>query len=101
LEDLSTLASQLIRVANTFASPADFPVRRLLDRAYRAIEAGRKEVGMAPSMADYDVAIDFLTMSRSPEKFAPDEIKETLLDAADLIRTLKIILDAKNEIESE
>lgn len=95
---LTDLISELIRAANTFDRLGDFEKRRLLDRAYRAVEDGRREIGVHPSQTEYDAAIDFLTMSRSPESFSLDEQKEAFLDAADMLKTIKILLDAKAEV---
>lgn len=95
---LTDLISELIRAANTFDRLGDFEKRRLLDRAYRAVEDGRREIGVHPSQTEYDAAIDFLTMSRSPESFSLDEQIEAFLDAADMLKTIKILLDAKAEV---
>lgn len=50
---------------------------------------------MAQDSLERDPAIDFLTMSRSVSKFSDDEVKATLLEAANLLRSLRIIIDAK------
>ena len=92
---------ELVRAANEFERLGDFEKRRLLDRAYRMIQEGRNQIGMERDRSDSDAAIDFLTMSRSLDKFTPDEIKEALLDAADMLRTIKIVLDAKDEVLRE
>lgn len=96
---LTGLVAELVRAANTFDGLGDFEKRRLLDRAYRSIEEGRREIGVHPSQTEYDAAIDFLTISRSPESFSLEEQRAALLDAAEMLRTMKILLDAKAEVE--
>jgi hypothetical protein len=99
LGSLPSFISELVRAANEFGRIGDFEKRRLLDRAYRTVEEMRAEIKPSERRgSDYDSAIDFLTMSRSLESFTTDEIKEALLDAADMLRTLKIVLDAKEEV---
>lgn len=95
---LPAFVAELVRAANDFDNLGDFEKRRLLDRAYRTIEEGRNQIGIHHSQTEYDAAIDFLTMSRAPEQFSLAEQKSALLDAADMIRTIKIILDAKAEL---
>lgn len=98
MSSITDFVVELVRAANEIDRLGDFERRRLLDRAYRTIQDARNEVGMEQDGTDYDAAIDFLTMSRAPEKFSIEEFKEAFLEAADMIRTLKIILDAKDEV---
>jgi hypothetical protein len=71
---------------------------RLFDRTWRTIREGREATGIQPSRTKTDRAMDFLTMSRSVELYSDDEIKGALLEAAEMIRVLKIMLDAKDEV---
>lgn len=98
---ITAFVMELVRAANEFERLGDFEKRRLLDRAYRIIEEGRSQIGMARDRTDSDAAIDLLTMSRAPDSFTQDEIKEALLDAADMLRTIKIVLDAKEDVLTE
>lgn len=42
--------------------------------------------------------IDLVTMAGSISRRTDEEVKTALLDAANMIRTLKIVLDAKDEV---
>lgn len=101
MESLPQIVSELVRAANEYDRLGDFEKRRLLDRAYRTVQEARGEIGVAPELADTDAAIDFLTISRAPDRFTDEDIREAILDAADMIKNLKIILDAKKEVEEE
>lgn len=94
---MTSFVMELVRAANEIERLGDFEKRRLLDRSYRTIEEGRREISSRRGM-DYDEALDFLTMSRSLDQFSDDEVREALLSAADMLRNLKIILDAKDEV---
>ena len=96
MDDLATLAGLLTQAANSPLEANGFTVRRLLDRAYRAIEAGRKRIPAGPNTADFDAAIDFLTISKSPSAFSPEEVREALHEAADLVRVLNLALEDRS-----
>lgn len=89
---------ELVRAANEIANLDSYQRRRLLDRAVATIREGREEVGIPSSKTAADAVIDFQTMSASIDRRSDNEVKSALLDAADMIRTLNILLDAKNEV---
>lgn len=97
MSTLPDFISELVRAANEVGNLGDSECARLLDRAYRTIRDGREEIGMAQDSLDRDPAIDFLTMSRSISMFGDEEIKAALLEAAGMVRALRIILDAKED----
>lgn len=53
---------------------------------------------MEEDSLERDPAVDFLTMSRSIPRFSDDEIKAALLEAAGMLRALRIIIDAKIDV---
>lgn len=55
----------------------------------------RDQVGIPESKAEADPAIDLQTTAAGIERRTREEIKAALLDAADMIRILRIILDGK------
>lgn len=97
MSPLPDFVSELIRAANEVDRLSQAERGRLLDRAYTTIRDGRDQVGMAQDSLDRDPAIDFLTMSMSIPMFSNEEIKAALLEAAEVIRVLKIMLDAKTD----
>jgi len=90
--------AELVRAANMVEKIGDDERGRLLDRAWRTILDGRQRVGMTPSRTRADKAIDILSMSKSIGLYLDDQMKAALLEAASMIRDLKIILDAKDEV---
>jgi hypothetical protein len=90
--------SELVRAANELGKLDSFQRRRLLDRAVVTIRDGRAQVGIQPSKIVADAVIDLQTIAASIERRSDDAVKAALLHAADMIRTIKIVLDAKAEV---
>ena len=90
--------SELVRAANEIGKLDNYQRSRLLYRAIATIRDGRDQVGIPPSRTAADAVIDLLTIAASVGSRSDDEIKAALLDAANMIRTLKIVLDAKDEV---
>lgn len=62
------------------------------------IREARDQAGIRQSQTEPDKVIDLQTAAASIES-APDVIVgHALLEAADMIRTVKIVLDAKDEV---
>lgn len=89
------LIAELFRAANEVGMLSPFEKRRLLERAVATIREGRDRVGIRPSRTAPDKVIDIQTVAASCAS-APDVlVSHAMLEAADMIRTLKIVLDAK------
>lgn len=89
---------ELLRAANEIGKLDSYQRRRLLDRAVSTVREGRDQVGISPSNTAVDAVIDLQTMAASIDRQSDEDVKAALLDAADMIRTLKIVLDAKAEV---
>lgn len=87
--------AELIRAANEADKLTPFEVKRLLNRSVATIRDMRKQTGIQGSYRAKDVVIDLQTASARAGALSADEVRDNLLDAADIIRTLKIILDGK------
>lgn len=90
--------SELIRAANEVDKLALLEKGRLLQRSIVIIRDGRDQVSIAPSTSAADAVIDLQTVAASIDRRSDDEVKAALLDAADVIRTLKIVLGGKDEV---
>lgn len=90
--------AELFRAANDDRLNA-FEKKRLLDRALNTIRDLREQVGIDPSKTEPDVVIDLQTVAGSiPLGKASDaQVKVALLDAAEMIRVIRIMLDAAND----
>jgi hypothetical protein len=85
--------AELVRAANEVGKLATLEKGRLLQRSIVIIRDGRNEAGIPPA----DGVIDLQTVAASIDRRSDNEVKTALLDAADMIRTLKIVLEAKTE----
>lgn len=85
--------SELVWAANQADHLTAFEKRRLLDRAVVTIREMREQVGIAASETEADPVIDLQTTAAGIERQTGDQMREALLDAANMIRTLRIILD--------
>jgi hypothetical protein len=88
---------ELVRAANEIGKLTPFEKRRLLELAVKTIREGRDQVGAAPGRTEPDRVIDLETVAASIAS-APDVlVGHAMLEAADMIRTLKKS-DAKEEV---
>ncbi|ASP93497.1 hypothetical protein [Sinorhizobium meliloti] len=81
--------AELIRAANETDKHSPYEISRLLDRSIDTIR------DMRTSHRSRDVVIDLQVASARARGPSAAEIRDVLLDAADIIRTLKIVLDGK------
>ncbi|MDX0615174.1 hypothetical protein GOD03_11835 [Sinorhizobium medicae] len=86
--------AELIRAANEADRLTYYQISRLLDRSVETIREMRRQTGIAGHRAR-DVVIDLQLALARARDLSPAETRDVLLDAADIIRTLKILLDAK------
>ncbi len=87
--------AELVRAANQVDNLKAIEKRRLLERAVITIREMRDEVGIPPSRTAGDAVVDLQTTAAAIERCTDDHVRAALLDAADMIRTLHIILDGK------
>ncbi|KQV32893.1 hypothetical protein [Rhizobium sp. Root1204] len=90
--------AELVRAANEVNLLAAIEVSRLLDRSVDTIRDMREQIGVEQSALGRDVAIYLQTASARAKGLPDDQARDALLDAAETIRTLKIVLDAKDEV---
>lgn len=87
--------AELIRAANEADKLNPFEVKRLLNRSVATIRDMREQTGIPGSNRAKDVVIDLQVAAARTDTLSTPEARDVLLDAADIIRTLKIILDGK------
>ncbi|MDE4602437.1 hypothetical protein LOF12_13930 [Sinorhizobium meliloti] len=88
--------AELIRAANEAERLTPHEISRLPDRSVDTIRDMRRQTGIAGSHRARDVVIDLQVASARAPDLSPTETRDVLLDAADIIRTLKILLDGKD-----
>jgi hypothetical protein len=88
--------AELIRAANTVQKLTTRQRRRLLGRAYvEILDQYVKTNGEVPKW-ELDPVADILHATGHVENLSDDEVKELLLDAAEMIRTLRIAMDHRS-----
>lgn len=87
--------AELIKAANEADRLSRFEIKRLLNRSVATIREMREQTGIPGSSRAKDVVINFQVAAARVDALAEEEIRDNLLDAADIIRTLKILLDGK------
>ena len=85
--------SELVWAANQVDHLTAFEKRRLLERAVVTIREMREQVGIPPSKTEADPVIDLQTAAAGIETRTGDNVRGALIEAANMIRTLRIILD--------
>ena len=88
----TAFVSELIRAANEVEKLTPSEVSRLLDRAVATIRDMREQTGVAGNRRTNDVVINLGIASARVRDLSIEDIKDTLIDAADVIRALRIIL---------
>ncbi len=92
MSQTTAFISELIRAANEVERLTPFEVSRLLDRSVDTIRDMRERAGLVANGRANDVVIDLGIASARVRDLSTEEIRDTLIDAADVIRALRIIL---------
>ncbi|WP_455918740.1 hypothetical protein [Ensifer canadensis] len=87
--------SELVWAANQATNLTPLETRRLLERAVATIEDLRDQAGIPSSNTAADALTGLRETAAAVNSIDDERIKATLLEAADMIRTLRITLDEK------
>jgi len=95
--------AELIKDANQIDKLGDFEKRRMLERTVTTIRDMREQIGVVPSKTVRDALIDIQTTAALIERgrVSNEHVKKTMLEAAEMLRTLKIVLEAKDEVTKQ
>jgi hypothetical protein len=97
MSSTNAFITELIRAANQIDRLSHTDARGLILRAVTMIREMRTRVGMANN-GSYDTVFDLLKIASSPERHQLPEIARALLMAADMLRTLYLVVDSSPEI---
>lgn len=104
-DSTSAFISELIRAANEVPRLSMMERGRLLSRAAATIRDYREQIAFSETPANDsgpgEVAFDLAAMGRTPDVFTAKEVSAAMLHGADTIRTLRILLGIRQEIEDE
>ncbi|MEK1868774.1 MAG: hypothetical protein AAAB14_15875 [Ensifer adhaerens] len=101
IREMTTIAgfrSQLFRAANEVHDLTPVQAQRLLEGAVALIRCMREQTGMEPNTEAPDVTNILLDIAGSIPKRSEREIRNALLESADIIRLLTMILDSLDEM---
>jgi hypothetical protein len=94
--------SELIRAANEIDQLTKEERVGLLQRAAATIADMREQIAISEAAANYsnplDIAIELREMARLIFMFRPNEIAQKMLEGAETIRILAILLGIKDEV---
>jgi hypothetical protein len=85
--------AELIWAANESRQLTHYEISRLFDRSIDTIRDMREQTGTLEAHRARDVLIDLRISSERARDLSAEEVRDALVDAADVIRTLKILLD--------
>lgn len=88
--------SELIRAANEVSKLTVFEKGRLLGRAIVTIREMKAGTGLVVDPLAFHETIVLQAAAATIDTLPDDAVKATFLDAAETIRTLKIVLDAED-----
>lgn len=102
MSSTTEFVTELWRAANEVEKLTMFERRRLLERAAYTIRDMRAAINFSgrPKKSG-DVVERFEAMARDVALVPAEEIAQALSEAAEMIRTLKILLDAKDEVSRD
>lgn len=86
-----TLTAELIKAANTIHKVSHTQIRSLIYRAIGEIRDLRVDVGIPGSGTSQDAVIRLLDTAARVEDHTDQQTSSALLEAADMIRTLRVI----------
>ncbi|NTD85517.1 hypothetical protein [Agrobacterium tumefaciens] len=93
MSSVSRFVSELVRDANRIEKVGAYEKRRMLERAVTTIRDMREQIGVRPSRTVRDTVSDLQTIAASVERQPHADVMRAFLEAAETIRTLKILLD--------
>ncbi|RWX19245.1 DNA-binding protein [Rhizobium leguminosarum] len=94
----SSFVAELIRAANEIERLTISEVSQLLQRSVVTVRDLREQVGIPGSGTQEDVIIRIVDVARTCEHRSNGERSQALLEAADLMRTLGIVIDSGTRI---
>ena len=94
----TAFVSELVWAANQSEHLTTFEKRRLLERAVATIRDMRELAGIPGSKTEADAVVDLQTTAAASDRRTEEQIRAAVLDAADMIRTLRILLNSGTEV---
>ncbi|MBZ7927105.1 hypothetical protein LAC81_34680 (plasmid) [Ensifer adhaerens] len=93
MSSIHAFICELIRAANEVEKLTPHEMSRLLDRSVDTIRDLREHTDRVGNRRAKDVLIDLQVASARARDLSPEDARDTLLDAAEIIRALRIMQD--------
>ncbi|MGO7532794.1 hypothetical protein [Rhizobium leguminosarum] len=91
--------SELVRAANEVDKLTSFEITNLLSRSIATIFHLRKQAGIPSSGTPKDAIVVLREITNKPGSHTSAELAAAILSAADMIRTLYIVVESGVEID--
>ncbi|WP_376742155.1 hypothetical protein [Ensifer canadensis] len=95
---VTSFVAELIWAANQAPNLTSFEKRRLLERAVVTIHDLREQAGIPSSHTAADAVTGLQETAATVDSLDGERIRAALLEAADMIRTLRVLLDSGTEV---
>ncbi|MCQ4629908.1 hypothetical protein GB927_007685 [Shinella sp. CPCC 100929] len=90
---MAVFVAELVKAANGSAKMTEDEARRLLGRAYVTIVEAREQLSTHRDQPTASTAISLASATGLVGALSDQDVRALLLDAAEMIRTMKILLD--------
>lgn len=98
MASITSFVSELVRAANEVERLNAFTISRLLERAIVTVQDLRETAGIPSEGTEHDALNDLRHVANTASELDPSGQASALLNAADMIRTLYIVLESGVEI---
>lgn len=98
MSSVPSLVSEIVRAANVVEHLATREIEDLLLRAIATIRDLRDVIGIPVNGTEHDAVIRLSRLASAAEGASRQEIRDGLREAADMVRTLWIVVDSGTEI---
>jgi hypothetical protein len=98
MRSVPSFVSELVRAANEVDRLSARETEKLLHRSVATVRDLRGIVGIPAEGTELDAVIQLNHLASLADEATPEQVRDGLLEAADMIRTLWIVLDSGTEI---
>jgi hypothetical protein len=98
MSSIPSLVSEIVRAANIVEHLTARQIEDLLVRAIAAIRDLRDAIGIPINGTEHDAVIRLNRLAHAVEAASQQETRDGLREAADMVRTLWIVVDSGTEI---
>lgn len=98
MSSIPAFVSELVRAANETDRLSSFEATGLLRRSITVIRDLREAVGIPAEGTEHDAVLRLDRLATSVESASREDVRNGLLEAADMVRTLWIVVDSGTRV---